>query len=73
MRESQYIEDFLNQSETKPLTISTYLTGVLKGRAASWKRTYQVALRNAINRRVQAGTVERCTSVHGAESFRRIK
>ena len=61
MRESQYIDSYLaanaRRGRNKGITPGTYITYVLSGRAKQYSGRYLSALRNACERRVDAGVV----------------
>ena len=52
MRESQYIDEYIDSG----YTIGSFLTMKLKGAAKDYKGRYQRALEHAVERRVAAGT-----------------
>jgi hypothetical protein len=57
MRESQYIDDYLAVAAERRLTLSTYLSYVLHGKAKTFSTRYEVALLNAIEKRCRVGEV----------------
>lgn len=72
-RESQYIEDYLDTCAVRPITPASYLASRLRGRAATYSLAYKTALMAAIERRVQAGTVEACESLGHRIAYRRVQ
>lgn len=72
MRESQYIDDYLDSCGRNPVTTGTYLSGVLRGRAKGWIGRYERSLINAIRRRLADGTIKQVRSVRGSVSYVRV-
>lgn len=68
-RESQYVDAYLDGGGR--LTISTFLTYTLHGKASDYVRSYQIALLNSMKRRLATGEVEECRSAHGRVAYRR--
>ena len=76
MRESQYIEAFLDTTADPDTrwTAWTYLKYTLRGSAwATWSRGYHDALMRAVSRRVAAGAVTAVRSKGGSTTFIRIR
>lgn len=71
MKDSQYVNDYLNQNQP-PLTISSYLGQKLRGRAREYAGQYRCALQRSINRRIADGSVEACKSRGNRLAYRRI-
>lgn len=67
MKESQYIEQYLDSG----LTVSSFLNGVLKGKAKEYSGKYARALQTAIDRRVKAGEVQAGPSKGGKIAYYR--
>lgn len=73
MRESQYIDEYLDAAEKHGWTPSTFLGNVLTGTAANYSDRYHKALMNAINRRLESGDVVKATSARGKTCYKRAK
>lgn len=70
MRDSQYVDDYLRGPR---YTVGTFLAYELAGKAKRYSDVYARALLNSLERLERAGKVERCRSVTGRESWRRIE
>jgi hypothetical protein len=76
MRESQYVDDYLDTTaRAGPLNgiaVSSYLNRVLRGRAKRYTGSYSNALHRALYRRVADGEVIRLPSMDGGTAYHRI-
>ena len=72
MRESQYVEQYLDLTETKPVTPGTFLAYTLRGHATTWAGRYRAALGSSLDRRVREGLVEMVPSLRGGIAYRRV-
>lgn len=67
MKGSQYTVDYLNYNESNnPISTSTFLSKVLRGRAKTYKGRYQYALEKELDSMVQEGKVKRGVTKLGA-------
>jgi hypothetical protein len=69
MRESQYIEQYLDYTADRPITPGTYLAYMLRGKAKDYTSRYLKALQRALDRRQEAGTVLCVRSVGGRIAY----
>lgn len=67
-----YIDLYLDAAEAHRWTPATYLTYTLRGKAAKYAGRYQHALMNAIQRRMNAGTVAGIRSAGGSIAYIRL-
>lgn len=72
MRESQYIDTYLDAARDARLTPGTYLRYTLCGKAAQYSGSYRRALMRAIHRRVRHGTVVAVRSAHNSVAYIRV-
>lgn len=72
VRESQYVETYLNMTGDKAVTVGTFLNGELSGKAKQYSSGYYRALISALCRRVESGEVVAVKSVRGSVSFKRV-
>ncbi len=72
MRDSQYLDEYLDQRDNNPLTPGSFLTYILQGRAKTYSARYYGALMRSLNRLVESGKAETCESVGHAIAYRRI-
>lgn len=68
MKESQYVGQYLACNGR--WTLGTFLAYTLKGTAKEYSGKYKTALERALLRRVAAGEVEECQSVHKGIAYR---
>jgi len=69
MRESKYIESYLDYTAKRPITPGTYLAYMLRGTAKDYSSRYLRALERALERRKEAGTVVTVRSVGGRIAY----
>lgn len=70
MRDSQYLRAYLSGPR---YTIGTFLAYRLRGLAKRYSDRYARALENSLCRHQALGKVERCESVTGRASWRRVE
>lgn len=73
MRESQYIETYLDTTAERRFTPGTFLAYQLRGRAKTWQAHYLRALRKSLDRRVATGRVRKVRSERGGVSYIRTE
>lgn len=69
MKGSQYTESYLNNEGR--YTIATFLKYNLRGKAREYGGGYFRALQKHLERLLDEGSVEKCSSVHGGIAYRR--
>ncbi len=73
VRGSMYLEEYLDACEAgEPVSIGTFLTRALRGRARDYSGQYYQALHGALQRELRAGHVEIVPSVRGSIAYRRV-
>jgi hypothetical protein len=73
MRESQYVDSYLDYARTHRATPGSFLSYALHGKAKGYGAKYLDALQTALQRRIDNGTVVAVRSTGGSTAFVRVE
>lgn len=72
MRESMYVEDYLDAVNVKPVTPGTFLAKTLRGKARDYQGRYLSSLMHALKARVARGAVMEIPSIGNGIAYCRV-